>query len=103
MHPTKAPAVRRGVFRRVNMARESVCRKTDTQPRSQSGDQDAAKGSGLCSTCLHLEMCERPKPEGGVWHCERYEENSRGSRGAATQTKVEDEEADESGTTGEHA
>jgi hypothetical protein len=28
---------------------------------------------GLCSNCVHLEVCTYPKPEGGIWFCEEYE------------------------------
>lgn len=28
---------------------------------------------GLCTTCIHAETCEFPRPDGGVWRCEEYE------------------------------
>jgi hypothetical protein len=30
---------------------------------------------GLCMNCAYRETCLYPKPEGGVWHCEEYEED----------------------------
>jgi len=28
----------------------------------------------LCATCVKRDTCTLPKPEGGVWHCEEYNE-----------------------------
>ena len=30
---------------------------------------------GLCASCAEADLCASPKPEGGVWHCERYRNN----------------------------
>lgn len=27
---------------------------------------------GLCASCIHRDVCDLPKPEGGVWHCREY-------------------------------
>jgi len=36
--------------------------------------EKAAPLKGLCLTCARKKTCLHPKPEGGVWHCEEYEE-----------------------------
>ena len=27
---------------------------------------------GLCRNCENRNLCQFPKPEGGIWHCEEY-------------------------------
>jgi hypothetical protein len=38
--------------------------------------KDAGGYKGLCVNCANRETCLYPKPEGGVWHCEEYVEES---------------------------
>jgi hypothetical protein len=33
----------------------------------------AATLMGLCRDCIHSDLCQFAKPEGGVWHCEEFE------------------------------
>ena len=39
-------------------------------PRVEEIDEHAYKG--LCMNCDNREICLRPRPEGGIWHCEEY-------------------------------
>jgi hypothetical protein len=41
--------------------------------RGAAGAEDAASGAGLCVNCENRNICNLPKPAGGVWHCENYE------------------------------
>ena len=34
--------------------------------------EDSVQYMGVCKTCDYREICTYPKPEGGVWHCEKY-------------------------------
>ncbi|MHC4942009.1 MAG: hypothetical protein ACYTG7_03225 [Planctomycetota bacterium] len=42
--------------------------------KPKSAEKEAEGFKGLCMNCAHREICLYPKPEGGVWHCEEYEE-----------------------------
>ena len=50
-------------------------------PKEQSSvtdrftDKDSTKFIGLCSDCEGRENCTFPKPEGGIWRCEEYQQN----------------------------
>ena len=38
-----------------------------------SQEEDEPEGlKGLCVNCDERRVCLRPKPEGGIWHCEEY-------------------------------
>ena len=49
--------------------------------RSSPGERGLpeAEYKGLCVNCARREICEHPKPEGGVWHCDEYVEERYGS------------------------
>jgi 5-methylcytosine-specific restriction endonuclease McrA len=58
------------------------CEHFDTGPSAPSAPakQDAGRAEesydesliGLCMNCEHRKTCKLPKPQGGVWHCEKY-------------------------------
>ena len=60
-------------------------------PKEQSSvtglfaDKDLTKFIGLCSDCEGRESCTFPKPEGGIWRCEEYQQN-KGKSSALSQT-----------------
>jgi hypothetical protein len=35
-------------------------------------EKDSRQYKGLCMNCENREDCNRPKPEGGICHCEEY-------------------------------
>jgi len=47
-------------------------RPDSKQPPAPSTDVEEAL-LGLCVHCIHRQTCRRPRPEGGVWHCEDHE------------------------------
>lgn len=49
--------------------------KTQDSRTSRNGETDDRRFKGLCVNCAYRETCLYPKPEGGVWHCEEYEED----------------------------
>jgi hypothetical protein len=46
--------------------------KTSSNPGSSNEEKDSSNHRGLCNICEDREICNFPKPEGGVWHCEEY-------------------------------
>lgn len=37
-----------------------------------SRDDEGGKFEGLCANCATRHSCTKPRPAGGVWHCEDY-------------------------------
>lgn len=33
---------------------------------------ESGTGRGLCATCLYRDVCDFPRPAGGIWQCEEY-------------------------------
>ena len=42
------------------------------RPEPSPGTDDTARYKGLCANCENLAVCNFPKHDGGVWHCEEY-------------------------------
>ncbi len=64
-------------------------------PERPAEEEEAPAAQGLCSDCRHRPRCMYANAEGGVWHCEEYEQHEpdaaavgrivkrhRGTRGA---------------------
>lgn len=49
-------------------------RPSERRPRQDKPARKCAAYEGLCATCAKRTACEVPAREGGVWHCEEYEE-----------------------------
>jgi hypothetical protein len=49
--------------------------KEQDSTNSRNGTAENGRFKGLCVNCKYRETCLYPKPEGGVWHCEEYEED----------------------------
>lgn len=52
------------------------------KPEPETEKMAADRVRGLCANCAQDEICNLPRPEGGVWHCSDYEQKP------GTKTKV---------------
>ncbi len=76
-HHSRGPALFCELF--DNYAPATVqTRVTKAEPKAapsiaeRAADGEAAEYTGLCMNCENRRVCNHPKPEGGVWHCENY-------------------------------
>ena len=37
-----------------------------------ANSEPAGRSMGLCLFCSKRKMCQLPRPEGGIWHCEDF-------------------------------
>ena len=48
------------------------------RPASERGERprsdECESKQGLCENCANRDDCLFPRPEGGVWHCEEYQD-----------------------------